>query len=128
MLQLYAQVMKAVSDPTRIRILKLLGAGELCVCQIVAVLAIPQSTTSQQLGILNRAGLLNSRKEGRWVFYSLARKSDNPFVSWLIGSLDDLLEDDETIASDRERMEQLSRIPFDELCARDLAQLLDRPE
>ena len=63
---------KALSDPTRIRMLELLHRrGELCVCEIMAALNLTQPTTSHHLGILEKAGLVRGRKEGRWMFYSL---------------------------------------------------------
>jgi len=65
-------VMKALSDPTRLRIIQLLASGEMCVCQNVAVLDLSQSTVSQHLGILKRVGVVKVRKEGRWGFYRLA--------------------------------------------------------
>lgn len=62
---------KALADPTRLRIVVLLTAGELCVCDILAVLHLPQSTVSRQLAILKSAGLVADRRAGRWVHYRL---------------------------------------------------------
>lgn len=64
-------IFKALSDETRIRILKLLEAGELCVCDIVAALDIVQPKISFHLKILKNAELLRDRKEGKWMHYSL---------------------------------------------------------
>jgi ArsR family transcriptional regulator len=62
---------RAFSDKTRLRILHLLRGGELCVCDIMDILRIPQAKTSRHLGYLRRAGLVKAREEGLWSFYSL---------------------------------------------------------
>ncbi|NWG11421.1 metalloregulator ArsR/SmtB family transcription factor [Candidatus Bathyarchaeota archaeon] len=63
---------KALADETRIRILKLLEVREMCVCEIMVALDLTQPTASHHLGLLENAGLVSGRKEGKWVFYSLA--------------------------------------------------------
>ena len=63
---------KALADETRIRILKLLEVREMCVCEVMVALDLTQPTTSHHLGILENAGLVKNRKEGKWVFYSIA--------------------------------------------------------
>jgi ArsR family transcriptional regulator len=62
---------KALADETRIRILKLLEVREMCVCEIMVALDLTQPTASHHLGLLENAGLVRDRKEGKWVFYSL---------------------------------------------------------
>lgn len=64
-------IFKALSDETRLRILKLLEHGELCVCDIVAALDMIQPKVSFHLNVLKEAGLLRDRKDGRWIHYSL---------------------------------------------------------
>lgn len=66
------RVFRALSDPTRLRILHLLLAGEVCVCDIVGVLGCPQPTASRHLAYLRSAGLVTVRKEGVWCHYQLA--------------------------------------------------------
>ncbi|HVZ21661.1 MAG TPA: metalloregulator ArsR/SmtB family transcription factor [Vicinamibacterales bacterium] len=73
-LQALDRVFKALADPTRIRILGLLSAGEICVCHIHESLRLPQSLVSRHLAYLRRAGLVESRKEGLWVHYRLASR------------------------------------------------------
>ncbi|MCW4007198.1 MAG: metalloregulator ArsR/SmtB family transcription factor [Candidatus Bathyarchaeota archaeon] len=63
---------KALADPTRLRILGLLQAREMCVCEVMVALELTQPTASHHLGILENVGLVKKRKEGKWVFYSLA--------------------------------------------------------
>ena len=66
------EVFKAAADPCRLRILKLLKEGELCVCEIMAALKKPQSSTSHHLSILREAGLVKERRDGKWSYYRLA--------------------------------------------------------
>jgi ArsR family transcriptional regulator len=67
-----AQLFKALSDETRLRILALLSAGELCVCDLMAVLDLPQSTVSRHLAYLRHAGLVEDRRRGVWMYYRLS--------------------------------------------------------
>jgi len=96
--------MKAAADPTRARILKMLEGGELCVCQIIAVLALSPSTVSKHLFLLKSAGLVNDRKEKKWVHYSLDRESDDPHVAGILRELSAWLDRDPVIARDRARL------------------------
>jgi DNA-binding transcriptional ArsR family regulator len=70
----------ALGDSTRLKMLRLIGDEELCSCEVMATLELTQPTTSHHLGILERAGLLSSRRNGKWVFYRIA----NPKVKNLI--------------------------------------------
>ena len=65
------RLFRALSDKTRLRILNLLLAGELCVCDLVAVLGCPQPTASRHLAYLKKVGLVTVRKEGVWCYYKL---------------------------------------------------------
>ena len=66
------QLFKALADETRLRILNLIGRRELCVCQIVEALGLGQSKVSRHLATLRNAGLVSDRREGLWMYYSLA--------------------------------------------------------
>jgi ArsR family transcriptional regulator len=71
-----AQILKALSDPIRLRIILLLQAeGELCVCDLMAVLGLPQSTVSRHLAYLKRSCWVDTRREGVWMHYQLSRES-----------------------------------------------------
>jgi ArsR family transcriptional regulator len=61
-----------LADETRLRILKLLEVREMCVCEVMVTLGLTQPTASHHLGILENAGLVRDRKEGKWVFYRIA--------------------------------------------------------
>ena len=67
---------KALADPTRLRILSLLLAGEVCVCDLHDTLGIPQPKASRHLAYLRAAGLVDARKEGQWVHYRLSDAAD----------------------------------------------------
>ena len=108
-LRRYEAVMKAAADPTRARILKMLEPGELCVCQIIAVLALSPSTVSKHLFLLKSAGLVNDRKDRKWVHYSLDRGSEDPHVSGILRSLSLWLERDPVIVADRRRLAEAKR-------------------
>lgn len=71
-----AQTLKALSDPIRLRIVLLLQSeGELCVCDLMAVLGLPQSTVSRHLAYLKRSCWVDTRREGVWMYYTLSRES-----------------------------------------------------
>jgi ArsR family transcriptional regulator, arsenate/arsenite/antimonite-responsive transcriptional repressor len=66
------RVFRALGDETRLRIVALLSHGELCVCHLETALALNQSNASRQLGILKSAGVVDSRRDGTWVYYSIS--------------------------------------------------------
>jgi ArsR family transcriptional regulator len=71
-----AQTLKALSDPIRLRIILLLQSeGELCVCDLMAVLKLPQSTVSRHLAYLKRSCWVDTRREGVWMHYQLSKES-----------------------------------------------------
>jgi len=67
-----SRLFKALADETRLRIIKLLEVREMCVCEVMIALGLTQPTASHHLGLLENAGLVKDRKEGKWVFYSIA--------------------------------------------------------
>lgn len=71
-----AQLFKAMSDQTRLRIVNLLSAGEVCVCDIAAALDLPQPKVSRHLALLRNAGLVEDKRKGAWIFYSIAPLPD----------------------------------------------------
>ena len=99
----YERVMKAVADPTRVRIMKILEKGELCVCQVIAILEFNQSTISKHLFLLKMAELVKERKQGKWVHYSLNGSDGSPYAKKMIKALRGWLNDDPVIERDRKR-------------------------
>jgi len=104
----YEMAMKAAADPTRVRILKLLEAGEMCGCQIVAVLELSQSTVSKHLFLLKMAGLVKERKERKWVHYALDDSRGSPYAGKMLPLVKEWLDGDPVIERDRKR-ESLAR-------------------
>ena len=76
-----SRLFKALADTTRLKIMMLLDIREMCVCEIMVALGLTQPTASHHLGILESAELIKDRREGKWVFYSLANKSIMRLIS-----------------------------------------------
>ncbi len=75
------QLFRALGDETRLRILSLLlGEGELCVCDIIATLKLPQSTISRHLAYLKKTGWVDDRRCGLWIYYSVKTGGDAMFL------------------------------------------------
>jgi ArsR family transcriptional regulator len=101
--------MKALSDPTRLKILKILENRIMCVCELQTATGAAQSTTSKHLRILEDAGLVASHKDGLWVNYTLADGRQSPYAATLIGNLRHWLNDEPEISSIKERIEKINR-------------------
>jgi len=100
-------IFKALSDETRLRILKLLEQGELCVCDIVAALDMIQPKVSFHLGVLKDAGLIKDRKQGKWVHY---RIDDSDFFRrfLLLSTLERISA--ETVSEDIRRLKDFLKV------------------
>ncbi len=88
------RVMKALSDPGRVTILKLLGARELCACEIISALKLAQPTISRHMKVLADAGLVTGRKVGSWVHYRVAQEAASPYARTMLAQLSGWLEND----------------------------------
>ena len=109
----FIRVMKALSDPNRVTIIKMLGKRELCVCEITAALGLAQSTVSKHLKILEEAGLVTFRKMGPWIFYSLVGQS-NEYAENMLHHLHAWLEEDAGIVNAHKK---LDGIDLQKICA-----------
>jgi DNA-binding transcriptional ArsR family regulator len=109
--------LKAVGDPTRARILKLLESGGLCVCQVQIVLRLAPSTISKHLTILRNAGLVVDKRDGKWTEYALARDAPNPYAGAVLGMLRGPLDRDPAVVADRERLREVKAVPLVDLCS-----------
>jgi ArsR family transcriptional regulator len=98
-------VFKALADATRLRILGLLLAGEVCVCHIHEALHIPQPKTSRHLAYLRRAGLVAARRQGTWMHYRLAELSD-PALAAVRDAVMGVLRDHGVMRRDLARLEK----------------------
>ena len=94
----FLKVMKAISDPNRLKIVKMLQHKTMCVCEMREALQISQPAVSKHLKLLEDAGLVRFQKDGLWVNYHLTDGSKNQFVASLLGNLRHWLEDDPEIA------------------------------
>ncbi len=108
---------KGLAHPARLRILAMLAEGELCVCQMTAVLELAPSTVSQHLSVLSRGGLLADRKEGKLVFYRLR---DDGTAAALVPPLLALVSSGAVASSDRAVVARLREIPIATICAAEL--------
>jgi len=104
------KLFKALSDETRIRILKVLMERECCVCEVMQALNISQSRASRNLGILADAGFVKSRRDGLWIVYSIAEQTVNSHAASLTEMLRSSLVNDEIILQDRERLSHAMRV------------------
>jgi ArsR family transcriptional regulator len=105
----FIKVMKALSDPARVKILKMLQHKTMCVCEIQTALDKAQSTTSKHLKILEDAGLITYQKDGLWVNYQSSDGSQSPFAASLIGNMRHWLNDDPEIKKVAGRLPGINR-------------------
>jgi ArsR family transcriptional regulator len=103
-----ARVFKAFSDETRLRILHLLLNGELCICELMEVLQLPQSNVSRHMAYLKTAGLVDDRREAVWVYYSLAEPK-NKLHACQLKCLAECFDDYDVLDRDDARFEDLKR-------------------
>ncbi len=96
---------QALGDPTRLRLLNLLAAGEICVCYFIDVLDDPQPKISRHLAYLRRAGLASARRDGKWMHYSLARPTSPAAARVLDATLEELANDKQ-MQRDRAQLER----------------------
>src|SRR5213593_2695539 len=97
------RVFKALGDVTRLRILGLLLAGEVCVCDIHESLRIPQPKASRHLAYLRRSGLVDTRRDGLWIHYRLAAVAD-PVLAALESAVRHALTHADVVRRDAERL------------------------
>ncbi len=105
----FIRVMKALSDPSRVKIIKMLGEKELCVCELRNLLGLAQPTVSKHLKILEEAGLVDYRKDGLWIIYRLTAHEDSEYTAVMLAHLQGWLNDDPQIQEMISRLPQISR-------------------
>ena len=110
-------ITKALADENRTRVAMFLRGGELCVCQIVEILALAPSTVSKHLDILHQAGLVESRKQGRWIYYRL-RDEPSVAVQAAMAMLCVSLAKDPQIVADTRRVKAVRNMDKEILCCR----------
>ena len=114
-LRTLVEQLKAASHPLRLRALALLESGELCVCQIAETLQVPQSSVSEALRELRRAGFVVERKEGRWVFVSVVpKKQASPLLKGILADAGGLPE----VLEDRARAQEVKALSIPVVCSK----------
>ena len=103
----FIEIAKALSDTSRVRILMVLRNRELCVCQITEFLKLAPSTVSKHMSILDHARLVESRKDGRWVYYRLANDDAPHVVSRALTWMTENLENDALLQQDERRLNDI---------------------
>lgn len=111
-------ITKALADENRVRVLLALRGGELCVCQITELFGLAASTISKHLSILYQAGLVDSRKDGRWIYYSLPAKGASRPAREAIGLVARSLEKDSLTVEDAARLKKILAMDSVALCKR----------
>jgi ArsR family transcriptional regulator, arsenate/arsenite/antimonite-responsive transcriptional repressor len=106
----------ALADSSRLRALAACLCGELCVCQIIELLDLAPSTVSKHLSILKQAGLLESRKEGRWMYYRVPGEESPAVVREALEFVRRSLDKDKQIAEDIRRLKQIVKMDPEDLC------------
>ena len=105
----FTKLMKALSDPNRVKMIKLLQRRVLCVCEIQAAMGLAQSTASKHLKILEEAGLITFFREGLWVNYRLVDGGQNPYVASMLDHLRLWLDDDPEVSALIARLPEVRR-------------------
>ena len=112
----FINITKALSDENRVRALMMLCKGELCVCQLIEMLRLAPSTVSKHMSILRQARLVESRKDGRWMYYQLADGDASDGVLQAIRWVQNSLAKDKQILADARQVKRVCKIDKDELC------------
>lgn len=103
------KIFKALSDPNRLRIVKMLEEKPLCVCDIKDVLGLANSTVSKHLSLLRDAELIVDEKDGKWVYYRLNTLEYEKYVNQILPLLNDWLSDDPQIINDKKQAKTCTR-------------------
>jgi ArsR family transcriptional regulator len=109
-------VMKALADENRLRVVVALQGRELCLCQIVELLGLANSTVSRHMSILHQARIVESRKDGRWSYFRLARENESPEAAAAASLAMNSLERDDKIRSDAKQLKQILKMNPEVLC------------
>lgn len=116
-MQHFMAITKALADENRVRILLALRSGELCVCQIVELVQLATSTVSRHMSVLKHAGLVEARKDGRWMYYRLPASGAPDLIHRAIDWVACMLADDPAVQHDAERLAAICAVDPQRLCA-----------
>ena len=118
----FMNLSKALADANRVRLLLVLRGRELCACQLTELFGLAPSTMSKHLSILYQAQLVNVRKEGRWVYYSLPENEASPAVRAALEWVTLALAKDAQAAADTKQLKQILKTDPTELCRKQCRQ------
>jgi DNA-binding transcriptional ArsR family regulator len=114
----FMNITRALADENRVRTLLALRDGELCVCQITELFGLAPSTISKHLSILSQAGLVESRKDGRWIHYRLPGKGAPVEVREAVDWVEKALDGSPRVAEDKKTLKRILKQDPTELCKR----------
>lgn len=114
----FLNITKALADENRLRMLMALRDGEVCVCQIAEWTGLALSTVSKHLSVLYQAGLVNARKDGRWMYYSLVGQNSPAAAREAVDWVKRSLEDNERILQDARQMKKVLGMDVSQVCKR----------
>ena len=114
-MKFFVKVMKALSDPNRVKIIKMLQHKPMCVCEMREALQLAQPTVSKHLKMLEDAAIVASSKDGKWVNYFLTDGAINPYVATILGNLRHWLEDEPEIS---QLVQKLPFIRREDICGK----------
>ncbi|MSU35510.1 MAG: ArsR family transcriptional regulator [Pedosphaera sp.] len=122
----FMNITKALADENRVRALLALRKGELCVCQITELFGLAPSTVSKHLSILFQAGLVESRKDGRWIYYQLPGKNASVEAREALDWMEKALANSPHVLEDNKQLKKILKQDPADLCKRQ-TQKLNRP-
>ena len=111
-----AALFQSISDPSRLRLLRLLSSGELNVQEMVRITGLSQPRVSKHLSILKQAWLVECRKVGRWIYYQLSDKNAPEDVEGALNWLKEALKKDKQVEEDKKRLGDILKIDPEDLC------------
>jgi ArsR family transcriptional regulator, arsenate/arsenite/antimonite-responsive transcriptional repressor len=114
----FMNITRALADENRVRMLLALRADELCVCQITELFGLAPSTVSKHLSVLYQAGLVQSRKDGRWIYYKLPGKDAPVEVREALDWVEKALTDNPQVLGDDKQLKKILKQDPAKLCKR----------
>ena len=114
----FMNITKALADENRVRTLLALRKGELCVCQITELFGLAPSTVSKHLSILFQAGLVESRRDGRWIYYKLPGRKAPVVVREALDWVEKALADNPHVLEDSQQLKKILKQDPADLCKR----------
>ena len=106
----FIRIMKAMSDPNRVRIIKLLQRKELCVCELTELLGLAQSTVSKHLKLLDDAELIECRRDGAWIIYRIKAEPESSYARTILQEMHAWHDEDQVLVEMIKRLPVVDRV------------------